>query len=319
VIIEEGKMRIAVFGAGAVGGYFGGRLAQGGLDVSFIARGKHLQAIKNKGLRVESICGNFNVHPTAVTDDPSTVGEVDVVLLGVKAWQVQEAARAMQPMFGPHTFVVTLQNGVDAPTLFSDVLGPDRIVGGLCKLICLITKPGHLRHSGGDPYVAFGELDNRHSDRTERLFQAFSKTTGLTAEISANIWTDIWKKFLLMAPLSGLGSITRAPIGVFRHFPETRQMLLESIKEVFNLAMACNIDFPKMVVEETMEFIDAVPKEGTASMQRDIIEGRPSELNEQNGAVVRLGHAMGVQTPINAFIFYSLLPLEMRARGQLQF
>jgi 2-dehydropantoate 2-reductase len=312
-------MRIAVFGAGAVGGYFGGRLAQAGLDVSFIARGKHLQAIKKKGLWVESICGNFNVHPAVVTDDPSTVGEVDVVLLGVKAWQVQEVARAMQPMLGPHTFMVTLQNGVDAPTVISDVLGSERIVGGLCKLICLIAKPGRIQHLGADPYITFGELDSSISERTTMLLRAFSQTTGLTAEISTNIWTDIWKKFLLMAPLSGLGSITRAPVGVFRHVPETRQMLLESIKEVLHVAKAHNVDFPKMVVEETVEFIDALPKGGTASMQRDIIEGRPSELNEQNGAVVRLGHVMGVQTPINAFIFYSLLPLEMRARGQLQF
>jgi 2-dehydropantoate 2-reductase len=312
-------MRIAVFGAGAVGGYFGGRLAQAGLDVSFIARGEHLQAIKNYGLRIESICGDFSVLPIAATDDPATVGKVDVVLLGVKAWQVQEAARTMQPMLGSHTYVVSLQNGVDAPTVIADVIGPKRTVGGLCKLICLITRPGCILHSGAEPYITFGELDNIPSERTEMLLQAFSKATGLTAEISSNIWTDIWKKFIFITPLSGLGSITRAPVGVFRQLPETRQMLLESIKEVFRVAMAHNIEVPEMIVEETMEFIDALPEEGTASMQRDIIDGRSSELNEQNGAVVRLGRVVGVKTPINAFIFHSLLPLEMRARGQLQF
>ena len=312
-------MRIAVFGAGAVGGYFGGRLAQAGLDVAFIVRGKHLQAIKKNGLMVESICGDFSVHPKAATDEPTEVGEVDAVLLGVKAWQVKEAAQAMQPMLGPNTFVVTLQNGVNTPTIISNALGPDRIVGGLCKLICLITKPGHIQHAGADPYITFGELDKSHSDRIEMLLQAFSKTTGLTAEISTNIWSDIWKKFLFIAPLSGLGSITRSPVGVFRRLPETRQMLLQSMKEVFNIAIASKVDLPKEVVEETMKFIDALPEEGTASMQRDIIEGRPSELNEQNGAVVRLGGAVGVQTPVNTFIYYSLLPLEMRTRGQLQF
>ena len=312
-------MRIAVFGAGAVGGYFGGRLAQAGMDVAFIVRGKHLQAIKKNGLMVESICGDFSVHPKAATDEPTEVGEVDAVLLGVKAWQVKEAAQAMQPMLGPNTFVVTLQNGVNTPTIISNALGPDRIVGGLCKLICLITKPGHIQHAGADPYITFGELDKSHSDRIEMLLQAFSKTTGLTAEISTNIWSDIWKKFLFIAPLSGLGSITRSPVGVFRRLPETRQMLLQSMKEVFNIAIACKVDLPKKVVEETMEFIDAIPEEGTASMQRDIIEGRPSELNEQNGEVVRLGDVVGVQTPANAFIYYSLLPLEMKARIQLQF
>ena len=143
-------MRIAIFGTGAIGGYFGGRLAQAGLDVTFIARGKHLQAIKKDGLRVESICGDFSVHPVAATDEPTDVGEVDAILLGVKAWQVQEAAQVMQPMLGLDTFVVTLQNGVDAPTIISNELGPERIVGGLCKLICLITKPGHIRHAGAD-------------------------------------------------------------------------------------------------------------------------------------------------------------------------
>lgn len=312
-------MRIAVFGAGAVGGYFGGRLAQAGLDVAFIARGKHLQAIKKNGLRVESICGDFSVHPKAATDEPTKIGEVDVVLLGVKAWQVEEAAKAIQPMLGPNTFVVTLQNGVNAPTIISDALGPDRIVGGLCKLICLIIGPGHIQHAGADPYITFGELNKGHSDRIKMLLQVFSKTSGLTAEISPNIWSDIWKKFILIAPWSGVGAITRAPVGIFRRLPETRQMLLQSMKEVFNTAIAHEVDLPKEVVEETMEFIDALPEEGTASMQRDITEGRPSELNEQNGAVVRLGDVVGVQTPVNAFIYYSLLPLEMKARGQLQF
>ncbi|MFC1515342.1 2-dehydropantoate 2-reductase [Thermodesulfobacteriota bacterium] len=312
-------MRIVVFGAGAVGGYFGGRLAQTGLDVAFIARGKHLQALKKNGLMVESICGDFSVHPVTATDEPTKVGEVDVVLLGVKAWQVEEAAQAMQPMLGPKTFVVTLQNGVNAPTIISDVLGPDRVVGGLCKIICLITKPGHIQHVGADPYITFGELDKSHSARLEMLLQAFSKTTGLTAEISTNIWSDIWKKFILIAPWSGVGAVTRAPVGVFRSLPETRQMLLQSMKEVFNTAISREVDLPKDVVEKTMEFIDALPEEGTASMQRDITEGRPSELNEQSGTVLRLGNVVGVQTPVNAFIYYSLLPLEMRARGQLHF
>jgi len=312
-------MRFAVFGTGAIGGYFGGRLAQAGLDVTFIARGKHLQAINKDGLRVESICGDFSVHPTTATDEPTKVGEVDVVLLGVKAWQVQEAAREMQPMLGPDTFVVTLQNGVDAPTLISNILGPDRIVGGLCKLISLITKPGHIRHAGVDPYITFGELDKRHSDRIEMLLQAFSKTAGLTAEISTNIWIDIWKKFLFIVSMSGLGSITRAPVGVFRSLPETRQMLMQSMKEIFNIAIAHEADLPKEVVKETMEFIDSLPEEGTASMQRDIMEEKPSELETQTGAVVRLGQESGIKTPINNFIYQSLLPMEMRARGQLFF
>ena len=312
-------MRIAVFGAGAVGGYIGGRLVQAGMDVSFIARGEQLQAMKKKGVRIESICGDFNTHPNIMTDDPSQVGEVDVVLLGVKAWQVSEAAQAMRPILGANTFVITIQNGVEAPSQVSEILGPDHVVGGLCKMICFITKPGHIRHAGTEPHIVFGELNNRHSERMEMLLQVFSKTTGLTAEVSTDIWSDIWKKFLIIAPWSGLGSITRSPIGVFRSLPETRQMLKQSMQEVFQVAISHDINLPKDAVENTLAFLDTLPKEGTASMQRDIMEGRPSELKEQNGAVVKLGQAAGVDTPINAFIYHSLLPLELRARGQLQF
>ena len=312
-------MRIVVYGTGGVGGYFGGRLAQAGMDVTFIARGRHLQAIEKHGLRVDSIKGDFTVHQAIATDDPAMVGEVDVVLCCVKSWQVSEAAMAMRPMIGPNTIVVPLQNGVEAPGMLSDVLGEEKVLGGLCKIISMTHDPGHIRHVGAEPYITFGEFDNQQTERTKRLYRAFSEATGLTVEIAEDINTALWKKFILIAPWSGVGAVTRAPVGVFRHLPETRQMLLQSMKEVFNTAIAREVDLSKEVLEETMEFIDALPEEGTASMQRDIIEGRPSELNEQNGAVVRLGNVVGVQTPVNEFIYNSLLPLEMRARGQLQF
>ena len=312
-------MRIAVFGTGGVGGYFGGRLAQAGMDVTFIARGRHLQAIRKHGLRVDSIKGDFTIHPAIATDDPAMVGEADVVLCCVKSWQISEAAMAMRPMIGPNTIVVPIQNGVEAPAILSDVLGAEKVLGGLCRIISMTHEPGHIRHVGADPYITFGELDNQQTERTKRLYRAFTEATGLTVEISTDIHAALWKKFILIAPWSGVGAVTRAPVGVFRRLPETRQMLLQSMKEVFNIAIAREVDLSKEVVEETMEFIDTLPEDGTASMQRDIIEGRPSELNEQNGAVARLGNAVGVQTPVNTFIYYSLLPLEMRARGQLQF
>ena len=312
-------MRIAVFGTGGVGGYFGGRLAQAGMDVTFIARGKHLQAIAKHGLRVDSIKGDFTIRQAIATDDPATVGEVDVIFCCIKSWQVSEAAIAMRPMIGPNTIVVPIQNGVEAPAILSDVLGADKVLGGLCRIISMTYEPGHIRHVGAEPYITFGELDNQQTERTKKLYSAFSEATGLTVEIATDINAALWKKFILIAPWSGVGAVTRAPVGVFRRLPETRQMLLQSMKEVFNTAIAREVDLSKEVVEETMEFIDTLPEEGTASMQRDIIEGRPSELNEQNGAVVRLGNVVGVQTPVNAFIYYSLLPLEMKARGELQF
>lgn len=312
-------MRIVVFGTGGVGGYFGGRLAQAGMDVTFIARGRHLQTIKKQGLRVDSINGDFTIQPATATDDPATVGEADVILCCVKSWQVRDAAAAMRPMVGPNTIVVPIQNGVEAAAILSDVLGGDKVLGGLCRIISMMHEPGHIRHVGVEPYISFGELDNQQTERAKKLYRAFSEVTGVTVEIATDIDAALWKKFIIIAPWSGVGAITRAPVGVFRRLPETRQLLLDSMKEVFNTAIARKVDLSKAVVEETMEFLDAVPEESTASMQRDIIEGRPSELNEQNGAVVRLGNLVGVPTPVNTFIYNSLLPLEMRARGRLQF
>lgn len=312
-------MRIAVFGTGAVGGYLGGRLAEAGEDVVFIARGENLEALGAHGLRVDSIKGDFVVHPISATDDPTQAGVVDVILLGVKAWQVPEAAQAMRPMVGPKTFVVPLQNGVEAPSQLADVLGQEHVLGSSCGFIAFIVEPGHIRHAGADPFIRFGELDNRPSERVERLRQAFDRTSGLTVEVPSDIKVALWQKFMFVTAWSGMGAVTRAPIGVFRSQPGTRQMLAQTISEIYNLARARNIALSKDIVSKTMKFLDSMPPDGTASMQRDIINGKPSELDAQNGAVVRMGQEAGVGTPINAFIYNSLLPMEMRARGQLQF
>jgi 2-dehydropantoate 2-reductase len=312
-------MRIAIFGTGAVGGYLGGRLAEAGENVVFIARGENLQALRANGLRVDSIKGDFVVQPVYATDDPTEAGVVDVILLGVKAWQVPEAAQAMRPMVGPQTFVVPLQNGVEAPSQLAAALGHEHVLGGLCGFIAFIVEPGHIRHAGADPFIRFGELDNRPSERVERLRQAFDRASGLTVEIPPDIQVAMWQKFLFVTAWSGMGAVTRAPIGVFRSQPGTRQMLERTISEIYYLARARNITLPKDIIGKTMEFLDSMPPDGTASMQRDIMNGRPSELEAQNGAVVRMGQQEGVETPINAFIYYSLLPMEMRARSDLQF
>ncbi len=310
-------MRIAIFGTGGVGGYFGGRLAQAGQDVVFIARGKHLEAMRTHGLRVDSINGDFTVQPVDATDDPAAAGSVDVILLGVKAWQVPEAAEAIRPMVGPETFVVPLQNGVEAPSQLAAVLGRDHVLGGLCGLMTFIVEPGHIRHAAAEPFVRFGELDNRPSERAEKLRQAFANAEGLTVEIPPDIQVALWQKFVFVTVWSGLGAVTRAPLGVFRSQPGTRQMLEQAVREVFDVGQAHNITLPQDTISRTVEFLDSLAPYGTASMQRDIMEGRPSELDSQNGAVVRLGQQAGVETPVNAFIYYSLLPMEMRARGQL--
>ncbi len=311
-------MRIAVFGTGAVGGYFGGRLAQSGEDVFFIARGEHLRALLMQGLQVDSIKGDFLVKPVHVTDDPAEAGKVDVVLVGVKAWQVPEAAQAMRPLVGPETFVVPMQNGVEAPSQLVAVLGAQHVLGGLAKIISFIVGPGHIRHTGAEPYVAFGELDNRPSERGERLRQAFVRA-GVTVGIPPDIQAALWDKFLFVVSLGGVGAVTRAPIGVLRSVPETRRILEQAMYEIFSVARAREIALTEDVIDKTMAFVDNLPPGGTTSLQRDIMEGKPSELSEWNGAVVRLGQEVGVITPLHTFIYNSLLPLELRARGQVQF
>lgn len=311
-------MRIAVFGTGGAGGYFGGRLAQAGEDVTFIARGRHLQSIREHGLRVDSIKGDVVIHPAQATDTPAQVGVVDVVLLGVKAWQVPEAAKAMGTLIGPETFVVPLQNGVEAPSQLAEVLSPQHVLGGLAKIISFKVGPGQIRHAGAEPYVAFGELDGRSSARAERLRQAF-EGAGVSVEIPPDIHVALWDKFLFVVSWGGVGAVTRAPIGMLRSVPETRRMLEQAMDETLAVARARKIDLPEDTIGKAIAFMDTLPPGGTTSLQRDIAEGNPSELESWNGAVVGLGKEVGVATPLNAVIYHSLLPLELHARGRLQF
>lgn len=310
-------MRIAVFGTGGVGGYFGGRLAQAGEDVVFIARGEHLRALRTHGLRVESLKGDFIVQPAQAAEDPAEVGVVDAVLVGVKAWQVTEAADRLRPLVGPETFVVPLQNGVEAPAELSAVLGSGHVLGGLCSIISFVAGPGHVRHVGAEPSIAFGEQDNRRSERAERLRQAFARAE-VTVEIPRDINVAMWEKFLFIASWGGVGAVTRAPVGVVRGLPETRQMMEEAMREILHVGKAREVGLPDESMRKAIAFVDGLPPGATASMQRDIMEGRPSELEAQNGAVVRLGRAAGIPTPVHAFIYRSLLPSELRARDQLK-
>jgi 2-dehydropantoate 2-reductase len=206
-------MRIAIFGTGGAGGYFGAQLAHAGEDVVFIARGPHLQAIRASGLRLDTPAGEIVIQRARVTDDPAQVGEVDVVLLGVKAWQVTEAAAAMRPMIGPETMVVPLQNGVEAPSQLAAQLGAGHALAGLCGTFSWVTAPGRIRSIGTSHFIKFGELDNRPSERTELLRRVFERAS-VQVEIPADIHKAFWDKFLLVVSFGGMGALTRAPIGV---------------------------------------------------------------------------------------------------------
>ncbi len=314
-------MRIAVFGAGGVGGYFGGRLAQAKEEVIFIARGAHLQAISERGLRVESLKGDFTVYPAQAVGDPLTVGPVDAILVAVKAWQVPEAAEEMRAMISPHTVVVPLQNGVDAPAQLAAALDQqpgEHVVGGLCHIVSQIAAPGIIRHTGLEPHIAFGELDRSSSSRTRQLLQAF-EAAGVWVEIPADIQVAMWEKFIFIATISGIGAVTGAPAGIWRRIDETRQIMQRALGEVLAVGQAQGVALQSAVIEKTLAFIDQLPDGATASMQRDILAGRPSELESQNGAVVRLGRQSGIPTPVHEILYASLLPQELRARGNLSF
>ena len=306
-------MRFAVVGAGAVGGYFGGRLARAGHEVHFIARGPHLAAIREHGLRVDSIGGDFVVSPADATDDPAAVGHVDAVIFGVKTWQLAEAARRALSLVGPETVVLPLLNGVGASNELIDVLGTGHVLGGVCRIGAEIAEPGRIRHSVMEPSIILGELDNQRTPRAEALLAALVDS-GVQAEIAPDVYAAIWEKFMLIATWSGIGAVTRAPVGAWRASPGSRSMAEACLLEILTLAHARGVHVANDLVAKTLKAIDGVPPESTASMQRDIMAGRPSELEAQNGAVVRLGVAENVATPTHLFIYHSLLLQEDAAR-----
>jgi 2-dehydropantoate 2-reductase len=309
-------MRFAVIGTGGVGGYLGGRLAASGEEVTFVARGEHLRAIRTHGLHVESIEGDFAVQPAHSTDNPAEIGPVDFVLVAVKAWQVPELAPALLPLIGPTTTVVPFQNGVEAPSELSAALGAAHVIGGVCFIGSTIAAPGRIRHFAAKPKVCVGELKDGPSPRLDRLVQAFTHA-GVEAEVLWNIRSAMWEKFLFITAYAGVGAVTRAPAGVLHTLPQARAMLKRAMEEVAAVASATGIVLPADVIPRTLADFAELPPNAMASMQRDIINGRPSELDALNGAVVRMGHARGVSTPLHAFIAQSLAPQELRARGQL--
>lgn len=307
-------VKLAVVGAGGIGGYFGGRLAAAGHDVRFVARGAHLEALRRDGLSVEGPAGRFHVAPERLgaTGDTGDIGAVDFVLLGVKTWQLPAAIDALAPLIGPGTAVVTTQNGVRAPAEVARAVGKDAVLPGSTKIITRLEGPGRVRHVGGLGALAFGEWDNRPSDRVERLRTALTDA-GVTAGEPQDIWAELWAKFLFVVPLGGLGAITDAPIGAVRTRPGTRRMLVAAMTEIRHLAEAAEVRLPDDIVETTLAFVDRQPAAGTTSLHRDMAAGRRSELDAWTGSVVRLGARLATPTPVNGFLYDVLGLREARA------
>jgi len=309
-------MKIVIFGAGGVGAYFGGRLAQKDADVTFIARGAHLQAIREKGLRVDSIDGDFTVHPVQATDDATSVGVADLIFLATKAWQLDDAITQMKPMLGEQTIILPMLNGMEHMDKLIEAFSVKHVLGGLCRISAVIEAPGHIRHVGVWPFIAYGEWDNSRTERLEKVHALFTAISGIAAEIPADIHVAMWEKFIFISGTSGVGAYTRQPMGEYRSNPETRKLLLNAMEETAAVARARGVPVAENFAEATLRRIDTFPPQMTASMQKDVMAGRPSELNEQTGAVIRMGKAAGVPTPTHEKIFAALLPLEQKARSR---
>jgi 2-dehydropantoate 2-reductase len=294
-------LTIAVVGAGGVGGYFGGRLAAAGHDVSFVARGEHLAALRRDGLVVTSVAGDFTVAPVRATDDPGEIGEVDFVLLGVKTWQLEPAIAALKPLVGSETAIVTTQNGVDAPRQVADVFGRDAVLPGAVEVIAFLDGPGRIRQIGGGK-LTFGEWDSRPTARVARLRDAV-RESGLTAVVAEDVWAALWQKFLALASLGGIGTVTDAPYGVLRARASMRQLITDSMTEIQQVARAKGIQLADDTVPAAIAFLDQLPEDGTTSLQRDIAAGRPSELEAWTGTIVRLGQQTGTPTPVNSLLY----------------
>jgi 2-dehydropantoate 2-reductase len=303
-------MRIAVIGAGGVGGGFGAALAKAGADVTFIARGAHLAAMKRDGLKVQSPRGDTHLAPTQATDNPADIGVVDIVLFCVKLWDVESAGEAIKPLVGPDTAVIPLQNGIDAAERLLPILGPKAVMGGVAQISASIVAPGVIQQVGTFMRMVFGELDGTRSKRAE-AFLALCQKAGFDATLSEQILTELWMKFILLATNAGITAATRQPIGRLREDSDIRPVMIAAFREVYDVGKARGIALPADAVDKTLAFMDHAPPAMKASMALDLERGNRLELPWLNGKVVELGRQLGVPTPTHSMMYAVLKPYIM--------
>jgi 2-dehydropantoate 2-reductase len=306
-------MRIAVMGAGGVGGYFGARLALAGQQVSFIARGAHLAAMRQGGLRIDSPLGALTVPDVRATDTPSTVGPVDLVLFGVKLWDTAEAAAAIRPLLGPQTAVVSFQNGVVKDDILRDALGEAHVIGGVCYIAATIAEPGLIRHTGTMQKLVFGEYDGSLSPRVA-AFHAACVEGGIDSEASPRIRQTIWEKFVFLVGLSATTATARVPIGVIRGHAQARAFLHDTMAEVVQVARAEGVVLPPDFAADRLAFCDKLPATMTSSMHNDLERGSRLEVAWLSGDVAARGARLGIPTPCNRAVF-DLLSVHSQGRS----
>lgn len=299
-------MRIAIIGAGGVGGYFGGRLIASGADVAFVARGSQLDALRSRGLTLFSPKGDLHLPPVAATEDPATVGPVDVVLFTVKMYDAESAAARLPALMGPETVVIPLQNGVDAVDILARAVGPAHVAGGTAYIASVVTEPGVIQHTSMDTLM-FGELDRAVSDRLRRFHDA-CLAAGFQARLSEDITADIWSKFIRLTVFSGMTAVTRSPIGVVRGDPDLMAMAEAGWMEGMAVAHAKGVALGAGLMAEIRRMMETLPPHTKSSMLEDLDRGRRLELPWLSGAVVRIGGELGVPTPVHRFITAVLGP-----------
>ncbi len=306
-------MRIAVVGAGGVGGGFGAALAaKAGADVIFIARGAHLAAMKSEGLKVQGGRGETHLVPTQATDDPAEIGKVDIVLFCVKLWDVESAGQTIRPLIGPGTAVIPLQNGIDAAERLIPILGPDAVMGGVAQISASIVGPGVIQQVGSFMRMIFGELDGKRRKRAED-FLALCLKAGFDATLSEQIQTELWMKFILLAGNASIMALARQPIGKLRDDPDLRPIFVAAYRETIDVGRARGVALPADALEKILDFTGHAPPAMKPSMALDLERGNRLELPWLGGKVVELGLKLGVPTPTHGMMYAMLKPYIMGA------
>jgi 2-dehydropantoate 2-reductase len=308
-------MKIAVMGSGGIGGFYGGYLAHAGCDVSFIARGKHLEAMREHGLTIES-----DAHPVVhvpkvrATDDPATIGVADLVIIAVKLWDLDKVARAIKPLVGPDTAVLSLQNGVIKDDILRGHFGERAVMGGVAYVGTHVARPGVIRQTGAIQRMLFGEYDGTRSPRAETLLAALKRTT-IDAELSSDIRRTLWEKYVFLVGLSGTTATMRTTLGPVRSNPQTRAFLLDLMRETVAVGRAMGVNLPEDYADQRMAFADSLSPEMTSSLHHDLEHGNPLEVEWLSGGVVTLGAKAGVPTPCNRAV-WDVLALHAAGAGK---
>ncbi|MFN0041534.1 MAG: ketopantoate reductase family protein [Burkholderiales bacterium] len=305
-------MKIAVIGSGGVGGYFGGRLAASGEDVTFIARGAHLEALNRNGLKIRSALGDLDLPKVKTAADTRSLGPTDVVMIAVKLWSTEDAAQSAKPLIGPNTVAVSFQNGVVAVETLTQTLGREHVMGGVANIAALIEEPGVIRHNGNMAALFFGELDGQPSARAKAFHEACTRA-GIKAELSGDIRRAIWEKYIRLVTLSAMTSLTRMPVGPIRADPDTRALLQSVMEEVVAIARVKGIKLEANIVQDQLKVIDGFPPGMVASMCGDLRRGNRLELPWLSGMVAKFGRELGVATPANQFVYAAL---KLHANGR---